>query len=351
VISFRPVCLLLFPILAAGPAAAAELETRDLAALTIALPAGEVTSEGKLAGAGALTMSLRNEKSLEAFAPIARNKLLPPAARQVQVQWDAFPLADAAERRMVLNAILSALPLKDPSILREQELTQDRQVYVVGAPEIPVAVGFIDCGSGRGVTITMAFTLDLDALLAGATRVMKSVACKKVTVDQLPQASVRLPKSFGRMQQDGLDLFMSLEGEVMVTLMTAQDVQRVPGLFVKLMRNIMGPALGVPQDKIRVEALKVDAVPGERTETALLRTQGDLDGAIINIRYCEAQDLSLMVLWYLDGGDQIHAIERIRQVGCPGEPGEPIATMSELFGGECKAGNQMACGIVKEMGL
>ena len=343
--------LVMFSVLIGSSAFATELVTRDLPALTLALPPGEITSEGKLAGAGALAMSLRRENSLEPFMPINRDKLLPPAARQVQVQWDAFPLADAAERRMVLNAILAALPLKNPSILREQELTKDRNLYVVGSPEIPVAVGFIDCGSSRGVTITMAFTLDLDALLAGAARVMKSVTCKKVTMDQLPQASVRLPKNFGRMQQEGIDLFMSLEGEVMVTLMTAHDVQRVPGLFVKLMRNIMGPALGVPEDKLTVEALEIDTVPGMRTETALLRTQGDLDGAIVNIRYCKDLDLSLMVLWYLDGGEQAQAVERIRQVGCPNDPGEPTATMSELFGRECKAGNQMACGIMKEMGL
>lgn len=336
---------------AALPAFAAELEVRDLPALTIALPPGEVTSEGKLAGAGAITMSLKSEKSLEPFGALDRARLLPPTVRQVQVQWDAFPLANDEERRMVLNAILAALPMKDPSILREKEVVKDRNLYVVGSAEIPVAVGFIDCGSGRGVTVTMAFTLDLDALMAGAARVMTSVVCKKVSVDQLPQASVRLPKNFGRMQQEGLDLFMSLEGEVMVTLMTARDVQRVPGLFTKLMQNIMGPALGVPSDKLKVEALKIDAVPGMRTETALLRTQGDLDGSVVNIRYCKAQDLSLMVMWYRDGGSQAEAIERIRQVGCPDEPGQPIATLSELFGGECKGGNAFACGVMKEMGI
>lgn len=330
---------------------ASDFELRDLPALTVELPPGEITAEGKLAGAGALTMSLKSEKSVAPFGAIDRAKLLPPSVRQIQVQWDAFPLGNAEERRMVLNALLSALPLKNPSILREQDLSKERQLYVVGSTEIPVAVGFIDCGKSRGVTVTMAFTLDLDALVAGATRVMKSVVCKEVTADQLPQASARLPKNFGRMRQEGLDLYMSLEGEVMVTVMTAGDVQRVPGLFVKLMRNIMGPALGVAPEKLTVHDLKVDAVPGVRTETVLLRTQGELDGALVNIRYCKAQDLSLMVMWYREGGEQSEAIGRIRQVGCPDEPGEPVAELSELLGGECKSGNEFACGVIKEMGI
>ncbi|HUQ10189.1 MAG TPA: hypothetical protein VM146_07720 [Steroidobacteraceae bacterium] len=338
-------------ILTARQALPAELEMRDLPALSIALPPGEITSEGKLAGAGSLAMSLKNEKSLEAFGEVDRGRLLPPAARQLNVQWDAFPLASADERRIVLNAILGALPLDKPSILREQELSKDRQVYVVGSRDIPVAVGFIDCGASRGVTVTMAFTLDLDALVGATARVLKSVACKQVTAEQLPKAAFRLPKNFGRLQQEGLDLFMSLEGEVMVTLFTSRDVQRIPGLFVKIMGGMVGPMLGVPQEKVSLQALEVDAVPGWRSETALLRTHGELDGAIVNVRYCKTQDLSLMVLWYLDGGDQAKAIERIRQVGCPGEAGEPVASLSELFGGECKGGNQFACGVLKEMGI
>jgi hypothetical protein len=331
---------------------AAELQPRDLPALTVSLPAGEITTEGKLAGAGALSMTLKSDQSLEAFGKIDRAKLLPPIARQLNVQWDAFPLADPDERRIVLNAILGALPLDKPSILREQEINKDRHVYVVGSPEIPVAVGFIDCGSGRGVNVTMAFTLDLDVLVDATTQVLKSVTCKQVTAEQLPQAAFRLPKNFGQMKQEGLDLFMSLEGEVMVALFTSRDVQRIPGLFVKIMGGMIGPMLGVPQEKVSLQALEVEAVPGSRSETALLRTQGgDLDGAIVNVRYCEAQDLSLMVLWYLDGGEQAKALERIRQVGCPGEPSEPVAAMSDLFGGECKAGNQFACAVMKQMGI
>lgn len=333
-----------------GSARAADLRTLELPALSVSLPEGRIVRQSKLAGTGTLEMSLDDEAALESLAgKLDRTKLMERGARQINVQWDAFPLSSDAERTMVLNAVIKALPIRNAAILREESLSEQRKVYVVGLPEVPIAVSFIDCAEGRGVTVSLAFTRDIDVLVAAAGRVARSVVCKAVTAAELPKAAYRLPKNFGRRPEPGMDMFMSLEGEVLVSLFAAQDVQRMQGMFVKVLGSMMGGILGIPEDQVSLTALDLKALPDQPSITAVMKTSGDLDGAIVNVRYCEAQELSLIVLWYADGGEQDLAVERIRQVGCPGEPTEPVATMADLFGGECQAGNQFACDVLKNL--
>jgi len=346
--------LLLFSI-AAG-ANAEDLVTRDLPAFTIGLPNGEITKQSPHPGAGALVMLLNSAASLKPLGPnLDEAKLLPQGARQIQVQWNPYSIATDEDRKILIDTVLGALPIKDARVFEEKVISDERRQYVVGNEQFPMALGIVGCGPNFGIAITMAFTTDRAALLAASERIARSVVCKpESSRPQRHELAVRLPKTFGRSQQEGVEMFMSTGGEMLVAGFVPQDMQRHPGMFVQLMTSMLSSVLGIPRDDLSLEVVgsggKADD-PATRTQTAVMRTGGgELDGAYIHLRFCAAQDLSLFSVWYAEEPTLERARVRFGQIGCPGEPTEKIREMPEVFGEACDAGDKVACEMVKEIG-
>jgi len=341
-------CVILLAL--AGVATAEDLKVFDLPPFTIALPDGEIKKQTPAGGAGVLVMSLGKDDVLKPLTGKSHtSKLLPPAARELQVQWDPSVLTSDDERKMVLNAITTALPIEGASVLREKVLPSGHRIYLLGSESVPIGLAFVDCGTNLGVTLTTAFTRDLDVLMDSVERMASSVVCKEASaMPPRPQVAYRLPKNFGGRHSEGIDTVMSSEGEMMIAGVTPQDIQKHPEILRALLSSIFSQALGVPAEDLTMKNL---ATPkDENSQTLLVRTKGELDGAQVNVRYCEAQDLSLFVMWYSVDPEIRRADERFGQVGCPGEPSEPLTELGEMFAAECKAYNEYACAMIKELG-
>ena len=344
----RPLhCVLMLTL--AGVTAAEDLKVFDLPPFTIALPDGEVMKQTPAGGAGVLVMSLGKDEVLKALTgKSSKSNLLPSAARELQVQWDPGVLTSDEERKMVLTAITRALPIEGASVLREKVLTSGQRIYALGSEAIPIGLAFVNCGTSHGVTITTAFTRDLDVLMDSTERMASSVVCKEASaMPPRPQVAFRLPKNFGGRHSEGIDTVMSSEGEMMIAGVTPQDIQKHPEILRTLLNSIFSQALGIPAENLTMK--KLVRPKDENSQTLLVQTKGELDGAQVNVRYCEAQDLSLFVMWYSVDPKIRRADQRFGQVGCPGEPGEPLPELGEMFTAECKAKNEYACAMLEEL--
>ncbi len=337
----------------AGGVAAADLKVVDLPTFTIALPDGEIKKQSPTPGTGVLVMDLGNADLASLDGELDAAKLLPPKARQVQVQWDATVVTNDEEIKMMLTALTSALPIKGARVLREKSLPSGLHVYLLGSEDVPIGLALTNCGTQVGLTITTAFTRDLDLLMKSTERIAGTVACKPdAVITPPPQVAYRLPKNFGAKHTDGIDILMSSEGEVMIAGVTPQDVRAFPQLFQQLVSSIFSQSLGVAADSVSIERLppsKSQSKEDERHDL-VLHTKGELDGARVNLRYCKAHDLSLFVVWYSIDPEIKRAEERFGQVGCPGESARPVVELAEMFTAECKTGNDYACEMVKEVG-
>ena len=345
------VCLLM--LVSAGGAAAADLKVFDLPPFTIALPDGEIKKQTPSGGAGVLVMALGDDDVLKPLTGKSRAKLLPAAARELQVQWDPSVLVSDDERKMVLTAITSALPIEGARVMREKVLPSGHRIYALGSEKVPIGLAFVNCGTSLGVTITTAFTIDLDVLMNAIEQIASSVVCKaESAMPPRPQVAYRLPKNFGGRHSEGIDTVMSSEGELMIAGVTPQDIQKHPEVLRQLLSSIFSQALGIPGENLTMKKLPSpeNQAKGVSTQTLVVQTKGELDGAQVNVRYCEAQDLSLFVMWYSVDPEIRRAEERFQQVGCPGEPGEPLTELGEMFAAECKSGNEYACAMIKELG-
>ena len=337
----------------AGGAAAAEFKAVDLPPFTIALPEGDIKKQSPTVGAGVLVMELGDE-DLEALGdkPDA-SKRLPPGSREIHVQWDPAVMSTDDDFKMMLTAVTRALPIKGARVLREKKLPSGLRVYALGSEEMPLALALTNCGSHVGVTVTMVFTRDIDLLMNAAERITGSVACKpEATLPPAAQVAYRLPKNFGVKHTDGIDILMSSEGEIMIAGVIPQDIREYPDMIRTLLGSIFSQALGLAADGVTMERLPSpkNLPPGEAPHNLVLHTAGDLDGARVSIRYCKAQDLSMFIMWYSVEAELQKSEERFDQVGCPGETGQPPPDLAEMFAAECKAGNDFACNMGKEVG-
>jgi len=344
-------CLLLLGI--ASGANAEDLVTRELHAFSIGLPDGEITKQSPHPGAGALVMMLNSAESLKSLGLVEAEKLLPQGARQIQVQWNPYTIATAEDRKVLIDTVLGALPIKGARVFDEKVISEERRQFVIGNEQFPMALGVVGCGPNFGIAITMAFTVDREALLAASERITRSVVCKPESVNPpRHELAVRLPKTFGRSQMEGVEMFMSTEGEMLVAGFVPQDMQRHPGMFVQLMSSMLSSLLDIPPDNLSLEVVATGGKAGDpasRTQTAVMHTGGELDGAYIYLRYCVDQDLSLFSVWYADEPVLKRARIRFDQIGCPGEATEKIREMPEVFGEACDAGDKVACEMIKEV--
>ncbi len=332
-----------------------ELARQEFAAFTIDLPKGNITKQGQHPGTGSMTMMLSSPESLKGLGPdLDRAQLLPPAARQIQVQWTPYAIASDEDRKVLIDTVLGALPIPNVRVFEDKVISDQRRLYVLGGDEFPMAVGVIACGPDFGVAITMAFTRDQKALSAAGERIVKSVFCKPESAKpQRHEAAVRLPKTFGRSMQEGVELFMSTEGEMLMVGFIPQDMQRHEDVYNQVMSAMLSSVLGVPRDKLTIKVVGSAggaSDPAARTQTAVLSSQGnDLDGAYIHVRYCSPQDLSLFSMWYAEEPTLDRARVRFGQVGCPGEPTEKVGDVAVVFGDACKAGEELACEMLKQI--
>ena len=345
-------CLLLLVIASAH---AEDLVKQDLPAFTIDLPGGKITKQSTHPGTGSMTMMLDTPEALKGLAPnLDEAKLMPPAARQIQVQWTPYAIATDEDRKVLIDTVLGALPIPNARVFEEKVISNQRRVYVLGGDLFPMAVGIIDCGPNFGIAITMAFTQDRQVLSAAGERIAKSVFCKpESAVPQRHEAAVRLPKTFGRNQQEGVEMYMSTEGEMLVVGFIPQDMQRHPGMYAQVMTSMLSSVLGIPRDKLSLKVVDSKGGaddPASRTQTAVMSSEGsELDGAFIYMRYCAAQDISLFGMWYAEEPTLERARVRFGQVCCPGEPTEKVGEMAVVFGDACKAGNELACEMLKQV--
>ena len=351
-------CLMLLAIAVntwAAGATAEDLVKQDLPAFTIDLPGGKITKQSTHPGTGSMTMMLDTPEALKGLAPnLDEAKLMPPAARQIQVQWTPYAIATDEDRKVLIDTVLGALPIPNARVFEEKVISNQRRVYVLGGDLFPMAVGIIDCGPNFGIAVTMAFTQDRQVLSAAGERIAKSVFCKpESAIPQRHEAAVRLPKTFGRNQQEGVEMYMSTEGEMLVVGFIPQDMQRHPGMYAQVMTSMLSSVLGVPRDKLSLKVVDSKGGaddPASRTQTAVMSSEGsELDGAFIHMRYCAAQDISLFSMWYAEEPTLERARVRFGQVGCPGEPTEKVGEMAVVFGDACKAGNELACEMLKQM--
>ena len=349
----RYLTFFLWSAIAAG-ANAEDLVTRDLPVFTIALPAGEITKQSAHPGAGALVMMLNSPESMKSLGKdLDEALLLPPGARQIQVQWNPYTIATAEDRKVLIDTVLGALPIKGARVFEEKVISDQRRQFVIGNEQFPMALGVVGCGPNFGIAITMAFTTDRATLLAASERIARSVVCKPESANPpRHELAVRLPKTFGRSQLDGVEMYMSTEGEMLVAGFVPQDMQRHPGMFVQLMSSMLSTLLDIPGDRLSIEIVASGGKatdPASRTQTAVMRTGGELDGAYIHLRYCAQQDLSLFSVWYAEEPALERARQRFNQIGCPGEATEKIRDMPVVFGEACDAGDKVACEMIKEV--
>ncbi len=332
-------------------AGAAELATRDFPAFTIALPNGEILRESSMSGTGSMGLRLDSLESMrQLVAGVDDARLLPVQARQVQVQWDTYPLNDE-EERMVLESLVKALPLPDARIMRMNTLQRPRRFYVIGGSQLPMGIGIMTCDSGVSVTVTLAFTTDMEQLISAGERLVNSIVCKAITAPlQLPEPALRLPDNFGRKISEGTHMIMSTKGEMLVLGFAPQNLQKHPQLFQNFVTSLLSGFLEIPADKLSLDPIGKDVKEPPHGWTARLNTDGEMDGAYINFRYCEKQDLTMFGLWYAEENLGLpQAKLRLGQVGCPGEPSEPMRDLATVFGEACKKGDEFSCAMLEQV--
>ena len=348
---FQPSLVLLFALSAA--ANGGDLVKRELPVLTIDLPSGEVVKQSTNPQTGALVMKLNNAESAKQLLENGdESKLLPIPARQIQVQWDPYPNSTEEDLKVLVGTVVGALPIPNARVLREIKLGDDRRVYLLGNDQLPISLALVNCGPSLGVNITMAFTVDLETLAAASERIAKSVTCKASTgAPQRPEMAVRLPKNFGRKYSEGVEMYMSTEGEMLVAGFAPQDMLRHKDLFLQVMSSMLSNVLGIASENMKLEVIPAGGAAngGQRSQLAVVRTKGEFDGAYVHVRYCAEQDLSLFTLWYAEESELKRAQERFGQLGCPGEPTEPVRDMAQVFEESCKAGNDYSCEMARQV--
>jgi hypothetical protein len=309
------------------------------------LPPGEVVTSSKSPTDGIHKLNLSRSLVEHLRSDVARYGA-------VSVIWSATVYTRTDWTRDFLPVFAGTIgdaAVPESKVLAEEQIDASRWLAIAGSARLPIALGIVTCGESFQISITYAHYHDVARQLEDIRKIVSSVRCK-VTAQNLerPVAAAMLPDKFGTVDSPGIQMFQSLDGEVMVLNFTSGDLHDVEEkAYLSVMRRMMAMALEADADELKLRKVWIpeSGLPRQRS---LLEVR-DPDGSTMYVgaTTCPGMGSTLMSVWHAPKmADQL-AIERFGQVGCPGGESTALRKFAGILDEACATGDQVACEMKK----
>jgi len=323
-----------------------EFSRVSLPGFSIELPRGKVKRTSEAPSAGKHELDLPEPSFMDSLSQKAVSK------PRMSVEWMAQSYSRQEWDQQMLPIFTQSLAREVPGsrILRQEALSDDRWLHVIGAPGSPVAFGVVRCDAKFSVLVVHGRYRDLERETDEFRRIIRSVTCNVTDENRAHVvAAVRLPEKFGVLQEDQGQVYRSLDGEVMNLNFTSGDIQKDPRTYRNVITSLITTALGIQFEDSQLVSLDT-AVQSPGGKTSLLRA--DLpdtpERLYVGSLYCPDRNLTLLSIWAAQARDDALARERQSQVGCPHEESTSHRRFAEILDEACRAGDHVACDLQKE---
>jgi hypothetical protein len=254
-------------------------------------------------------------------------------------EWDSLFLP------MLVASLNTTIP--GSKVLKDEQIDDSRWMSIIGKHRVPLAVGVVRCDESFQVMITYAHSHLIEPQADDMREILRSVSCHVAAANRARILAVtRLPEKFGVVDSTEVQMFRSLDGEVVVLNFTSGDVQRDPGMYRTVIKALLGTVY-----EARIADSQMIAVPVpdglHPGRASLLRVNLPAAGGItyVGAINCAPQRQSLMSIWSAPETSDALALERFGQVDCPGAASTPSPSFDSLVQAACRSGDQIACGI------
>ena len=326
----------------------ARVQRVDLPGFSIELPRGEVLSMSPAAAGG----TYRLDVNPSVLGWLIRRELSNP---QLGVQWLSQRATLAELRKDFLPVLIQALASKgeEHRVLKEQDLDDQRWLTVigVGAENLPFGIGFASCDETFHVMVIYGRYRSAERQATELGKILRTVRCVArgpVNSTRL-SAAVRLPQKFGRTAEAEFEGYKSLDGEALILNFTDGDVLRDRGAYRVVAKSLLENAFHVQIPDASIDYLP-DPALRHRASLIRARLQNPARSTYIGSQYCELQEQTLIFSWMAPDATDARAVERLGEVGCPGDGGNDVRAFKDVAAEACKAGNQAACGMHDTIG-
>jgi hypothetical protein len=317
----------------------------DLPGFSLMLPPGEVGSSSKSPTDGIHKLNLSRSMVDHLRSDVARYGA-------VSVTWSSTVYTRADWTRdflPVFTGTIGDAAAPDSKVMVEEQIDATRWFAIAGSARLPIALGIVTCGELFQVSITYAHYHDVARQLEDIRKIVSSVRCK-VTAQNLerPVAAAMLPDKFGTLDSPGMQMFQSLDGEVMVLNFTSGDLNDAEEkAYLSVMRRMMAMALEADADDLKLRKVWIPG-SGASQQRSLLEIRDPVGSTMyVGATTCSGMGSTLMSVWNAPKMTDALAIERLGQVGCPGGESTPLRKFAGILEEACATGDQVACEMKK----
>jgi len=317
----------------------------QLPGFTVNLPSGDVINTSQLGFAGRHEIRLPEPSMLDRMNPLSKRIAQP----RVVVSWSQHGLADGEWYVQLRGTLLKSFPGENVQVLKEQRSSKDSWVTVVGDAKAPVGFGTYRCEAGFNVDVVVAVSADAEEQFTFTRGIIESVRCALTDANRRrPEASMRLPKDFGRVLREQFPTYVTTAGEQVIVNFTTGDVLRNPKALNAVMAGTMSQAMGIPVATLKMTTITV-AQESERKDGLLRMETKDGEAAYIGALWCPKLGITLLSVYSAPDASEARARVIVASISCPGKPSDPPGDAKPTFEAACKKGDSTACQMLREL--